>query len=76
MNFKRNFDDFSVKQWQEIKVVSQRIEALNSLLNFFEGNKNPISAQNCQEIADVLIVDFDNSVSTLLELIEAEDSIE
>lgn len=72
MNFKRNFDDFSVKQWQEIKVVSQRIEALNSLLN----NKNPISAQNCQEIADVLIVDFDNSVSTLLELIEAEDSIE
>ena len=52
------------------------MEALNSLLNFFEHNKNRTLAQDCKAIIDILLVDFENSVSTLLELIKTEDGIE
>lgn len=75
MNDER-FGDFSVRQWQEIKLISRRIEALNSLLNFFESNANRTLVKDCEMIADVLSVDFDNSVEILLELIETEDGIE
>ena len=74
MNNER-FGNFSVKQWREIKLISRRIEALNSLLNFFESNENRTLATDCKAIADILSVDFDNSVATLLELIEAGDEI-
>ena len=76
MDFERDSSRFSVTQWQKIQLISRKIEALNSLLNFFESDPSRTSPQACEAIAKILLVDFENSVSTLVQLIETEDGIE
>lgn len=77
MNPHEDFCEFSVKKWQRIKSLSQRVQTLNSLLDF--SNSEEIRAQplvnDCKFITDSLKADFEHTIDALVQLIEVEDAI-
>ncbi len=78
MNPSEDFCSFSVKKWQRIQALSQRVQTLNSLLDVFDSNEikaQPL-ANDCKAIADSLKADFENTFEALIQIIEVEDSIE
>ena len=66
--------NFSDENWQRIKLLAARLQAIKSMLEIFnEQIENRPFAQEFNSIKEQLEADFEQTLSALLELIEDED---
>jgi hypothetical protein len=66
--------NFSDENWQQIKLLAARLQAIKSMLEIFnEQIENRPFAQEFNPIKEQLEADFEQTLSALLELIEDED---
>ncbi|GET41107.1 hypothetical protein [Microseira wollei] len=66
--------NFSDDNWQQIKVLAARLQAIKSMLEVFnEQIENRPFAHEFNPIKEQLEADFEQTLSALLELIEDED---
>ena len=66
--------NFSDENWQRIKLLAARLQAIKSMLEIFnEQIENRPFAQELNSIKEQLEADFEQTLSALLELIEDED---
>ena len=66
---------FSLTKWQRIQALSLRMQAIKSLLDFF--NSDDLSdrqlANEFKSITDYLKTDFEETIISLVQLIDLED---
>ena len=66
--------NFSDENWQQIKLLAARLQAIKSMLEIFnEQIENRPFAQEFNSIKEQLEADFEQTLSALLELIEEDD---
>ena len=66
--------NFSDENWQQIKVLAARLQAIKTMLEVFnEQIENRPFAQEFNAIKEQLEADFEQTLSALLELIEEDD---
>jgi len=66
--------NFSAHNWQQIKVLAARLQAIKSMLEIFnEQIENRPFAHEFNTIKEQLEADFEQTLSALLELIDDED---
>lgn len=67
--------NFSNENWQQIKLLAARLQAIKSMLEIFnEQIENTPFAQDFNLIKEQLSADFEQTLSALLELIEDEEA--
>lgn len=73
--YQRVMSEFSQENWQRIKTLANRLQAIKNMLEIFnEPAENHPPGTNLNAVKEQLEADFDRTLADLLELIDEDDS--
>ena len=73
--YQRVMSEFSQENWQRIKTLANRLQAIKSMLEVFnEQAENQTPGTDLNAVKEQLEADFDRTLADLLELIDDDDS--